>query len=118
MSHPVERPADLTPFQRTYLRNLRSLFDSPPTTGRLIARSWRAYVLFFAYFGFVFWLFWELNNPGAMWFMLGMAAGAVVRDLGLFRRSVQLWPVTQVIVDRRRVEELLGEGHDDPNTKS
>jgi hypothetical protein len=39
-------------------------------------------------------------------------AGALTRDLGIFRRAAALWPITRLIIDWDRVEHLLAS--DDP----
>jgi hypothetical protein len=118
MSQPVERPADLTPLQRVYLRNARACFDTPPTVGRIIAKCWRQYTLFAVLTVLALWYFSHLGLSQGMWWYFGLMVGVVGRDFGFIRARVKLWPVNQVIIDRKKIDELLGEGHDDPNTKS
>lgn len=47
-----------------------------------------------------------LSIPFVM-FIIGMGAGAFLRDIARFRMTTQIWPVFQYIVDWEKVDQLL-----------
>ena len=107
--HPPEHPSDLSRLQRQYLRNARAFCASPPTLGRLIAKSWFAFVSNVAIFAAGVVLCLAAERPIMVLFVAGMSFGVLCRDLGYLRRSVMLWPVIAVVTDRQKLDELLGE---------
>lgn len=115
MSGPVEGPADLTPLQRKYIRNLWEYCQTPPTLGRIYAKTGRAYFVLIALGALLVYLCLFVGRYDLAWFSGGMIAGILLRDLGTFRRAIHLWPATAVILDREKVAELANEAHAEPN---
>lgn len=109
---PITGPEDLTPLQLRYLRNIRDYCNSPPTLARIYAKTWRnlRLVLLVGVAGVAAGVL--LDRPFVAWMVGGMAAGGLLRDLGYFRQTVQLWPATRAVINREKLEELLA---DPPN---
>ena len=106
---PVTGPEDLTPLQRRYLRNLRDYCESPPTLAVIYAKTWRNTLGLFLLAGIGIGVGILLARPAVSWLCGAFISGALVRDLGYFRRTVQLWPTTRAILDRERLEELIAD---------
>jgi hypothetical protein len=115
MSGPVEGPADLTPLQRKYIRNLWEYCRTPPTLGRIYAKIAAPYIVLIALMALVAYLCLVIGRYELAWFASGMIVGTIVRDLGMFRRAIQLWPVTAAVLDREKLAVLADEGHMAPD---
>ncbi len=48
-----------------------------------------------------------LTGSGTGWLWVGLATGALVRDIGRFRALARLWPLYREITDWKRVADLL-----------
>lgn len=94
--------------------------DRPPTFVSFFARLLPGYLLVFALFGVLVALLFVGAVPWVLpllcgIFFAGMLLGVIARDLGIFRRTLQGWPVMVKIIDWQHVEQLLeGETVDDP----
>jgi hypothetical protein len=110
MSHaPVEGPGDLTSLQVRYLRNRRGFCDRPPTLGRIYRGVWKM-TLWFVGLGLIgVWAIFDPKLSVMGWALVGFVVGVLLRDLGHFRMTVQLWPATAAVLDQRKLDELLGE---------
>jgi hypothetical protein len=97
----------LTPAQIKQLRMSQGLRVTPPTVGFYFRANWRAYtylcVLCTGAIVFFVWGGWPIVSG----FFAGFLFAAVVRDLKLFAKFVEAWPLSNEITDWRRVEELL-----------
>jgi small-conductance mechanosensitive channel len=109
---PPEHPADLTPLQRRALQNTRAFLDEPPTMLTLLRKGLLRLTFLVLYFGICGAGFLYYGYPVVAAFIVGMGTGAVVLSLGASRQFVNLWPVSAAIIDRRKVDYLLGEPPD------
>ena len=97
----------LTPAQAKQLRMSQAVRVTPPTVSWYFRANWRTYaylgvllaggIIFFAWYG------WPILSG----FFAGFLFAAVARDLKLFKRFVDGWPLSNEITDWRRIEELL-----------
>ena len=97
----------LTPVQRTALNAYRAFRAEPPSLGRLVLRSRRAYALLLVVAGAAIALALALKLGAAAAFAAGIVVGAAARDVGWFRRTVQLWPALSRVIDWARLDALL-----------
>lgn len=104
---PIRTPADLTPTQRAYLRNLRGYCQQAPTLAGIYLKVWRNVLGMLTFAGLGIWVFLEREQPTAAWALGTAFLGAMLRDLGYYRQTVRLWPATQAILDQVRLDELL-----------
>ncbi len=76
------------------------------TIASLLRASLRSYALVLVIFGvFAAFLYFAIGLFAAAY--VGVAyAVMILRDIGYFRRIVALWPITEQILDWRRVEEF------------
>lgn len=98
---------ELTPAQAKQLRMTLAFRENPPTVAWYFRMNWKVYtylgtlcvgaILFFAWNGL----------PIISGFFGGILFTAITRDLKLFARFVQGWPLSNEIMDWQRVEELL-----------
>ena len=99
----------LTKIQRIVLQRYQGYRRRPPTLLGLFRQSWQvgailivasAIVIWFAYNSHVFW---------AAYLVAGLLVGALARDVGSFRRFLQVWPTLSQILDWQRVEQELSQ---------
>ncbi|HYH65172.1 MAG TPA: hypothetical protein VD866_10800 [Urbifossiella sp.] len=112
-----DHPTDLTPLQRKALGNLRAFLDVPPTLGALYRKSLPALAIMVVFGGALIGLCVVREQWLMACFTAGIFFGAAVRDLGTFRRTLRIWPATAAVIDRDRLDRLLGEpepGRDRP----
>ena len=109
---------ELTPAQIKQLQMSQRLRTSPPTVGWYFRASWRTYaflaVLCSIGIGFFAWGGW----PILCGFFAGVLFTAVARDLKLFAKFVEGWPLSNEITDWRRVEELVASANQPRPNKS
>lgn len=55
--------------------------------------------------------------PAVGWAFIGLCLGACLRDIGYFQVTRRSWPVTQQVIDWKRVSEMI-ESSDGPATGS
>src|SRR6187549_2821784 len=98
---------ELTPAQLKQLEMSQRLRTSPPTVGWYFRTSWRTYAFLLLLcsigIGFFAWGGWPILSG----FFAGVLFTAVARDLKLFAKFVEGWPLSNEITDWRRVEELI-----------
>ena len=111
MNGPVDGPADLTPLQRKYVRNLWEYCHRPPTLGRLYANNAAPYVVFIAFMVMSIYFCLVIERYEIAWMVGGMSLGILLRNHGAFRVAIQLWPVTAKILDRDKLAVLADEAH-------
>jgi len=99
----------LTKIQRIVLQRYQGYRQQPPTLLGLFRQSWQveailivasALVIWFAYNSYVFW---------AVYLVAGLLVGALARDVGSFRRFLQVWPALSQVLDWQRVEQELSQ---------
>ena len=99
----------LTRFQRKTLENYRRFHDTPPSFGRMIMLAWRGLALLIVYFMFLTFISFYAEISSVGFICIGMCVGALSRDLGLFRRYVELWPVLSQVFNWPKINELLAD---------
>jgi hypothetical protein len=114
MNEPVEGHYDLTPYQRKYLRSLWEYCRTPPTLGRIYQKVGLTYLPIVLFYALLSYLCLALDWFEAAWVIGGILIGILLRDFGLFRRTVQLWPATEAVIDRAKLAELVQEHTADP----
>ena len=105
----------LTPVQRAALQAYRAFRSEPPSLGGLVRRSRRAYALLFVLAGAAIALALVLALGAVAAFAAGILTGVVARDLGWFRRSVQIWPALSRVIDWARLDALLASDETSPD---
>lgn len=83
--------------------------ESPPTLWQLIAQNIFRYLLLFLLVVLL-----NIVAPAGgldplRWIAIGLFVGVLLRDIGLFLRSIRLWPLTSAILNWQRIDELLNE---------
>jgi hypothetical protein len=111
-------PRPLTPVQRTALQAYRAFHREPPSVGGLAWRSRRAYALLLALAGAAMALALVLELGAVATFAAGILTGAAARDLGWFRRSVQVWPALSRLIERVRLDAFLAPDEASADTAS
>ena len=99
----------LTALDRTYLRQYLKFRDQPMTVAGLFRSNLKNYCLQFTIFGACAVALYYLTGLEAMTYVAVVAVTVLLRDFGFFRRSVNLWPMTEAVTDWQRIEELLDE---------
>ena len=51
----------------------------------------------------------HFDRPTMAWIIGGMGFGSLAHDLGYLRRYVQLWPATAAMIDRNKLDALIGD---------
>ncbi len=97
----------LTKLQRRNLEFSRRYRDAPLTLGALLSAMKFRYLVGVAYFGgsaVLTFFIWGVFPP----ILLSVCfLTLLLRDLGNFLRTVQLWPLQQQIIDWEKVDQLL-----------
>jgi hypothetical protein len=96
----------LTNWQHKNLKAYLEYRDRPPSWIGYIKRSWRVYLLIFASFGLVAALDYALEFRELSLVMVGMLAGLLLRDFGVYRKFLQVWPLLDAIFDWEYMKEL------------
>jgi hypothetical protein len=107
----------LTRCQRHALRRYQEYRLRAPTLGGLLMLSWKAHVFLVLVFLAGSYLCFVVEQPTAGWILIGMLFGALLRDVGLFRRFLQLWPALEATLDWQRVDEMLGPDRPTPGAQ-
>ncbi|HKI33431.1 MAG TPA: hypothetical protein VKA46_16370 [Gemmataceae bacterium] len=98
---------ELTRFQRKNLVAYRQYHDDPPTWGGYFRRTWHLYLFIVGWIiGGALLVYW-LGFPLVSAVLLGMLAGCLIRDYGMYRKFLQLWPALAEILDWERIDDLL-----------
>jgi hypothetical protein len=77
---------------------------------QLLRTCWRQWLLL-AVLGTLFYVFLVPAFAAAGWIYVGLCIGAFLRDIGYYQVSFRIWPVSQQIIDWKRVSELI-ESHE------
>jgi hypothetical protein len=97
---------ELTSLQRRVLQLYAAWREHPPTVAGLFILNWRRYLLMGVLLGAVAWWFDYWGMSGLVYWTIGVLFGALVRDLGIFFRTVRLWLLEAEVLNWQRVEEL------------
>ena len=102
---------DLTAFQRRTLEDWRRMKPAAGLTWKMglrrLARSW---ILLGALVAVA-----SLLAPRIWMLLVGFAVGSCIRDLGYVRSARAVWPVSFMVIDWPRVDQLLS--HDTRGAK-
>jgi hypothetical protein len=80
------------------------------TVGQIFRTCWRQWLLVAILGAFVF-LISIPASPAVGYLVMGLCIGAFFRDIGYYQVSLRMWPVSQQIIDWKRVSELI-ESHE------
>ncbi len=80
------------------------------TVGQILRTCWRQWLLLAMMGVLVFFVFFP-GSPTIGCLLLGLCIGAFLRDIGYYQVSVRIWPVSQQIIDWKRVAEMI-ESHE------
>jgi len=97
----------LTKVQRQMLEQFRAYRGIRPGVGFFIRLNLWRYLLLVVAAVVAFLLLLFLGAGGSAYLVLGLVAGALLRDFALFRRFKNTWPVTERVLDWERVSGLL-----------
>ena len=104
----------LTRLQRKTLQFFDTFRSATPTVGRQLRFNWFAWLPLLAVIAVAVVVAFipGLVNVGLLW--IGLAVGALSRDIGRFRGLARVWPVYKEIINWERVSVLLqsSEKHD------
>jgi hypothetical protein len=97
----------LSRLQKTVLERYKQFKDQPPTMWQLMSLSVinHAGLVMVTAAGMAILIASEI--PYVAWFFAGIMLGAFSRDLGTFRRLLQIWPVLLFVFDWSKIDDLL-----------
>ena len=96
---------ELTKFQRVTLEGWRRMKTQGLTWTMGLRRLALTWAIFAALFAAIY-----ILSPVAGQFVACVIAGAMLRDVGYIRSARRVWPVSLVVIDWAKVDELLGIG--------
>ena len=96
----------LTTWQYKTLKAYLEYRDRPPSWIGYIKRSWRVYLLIIATFGLAAAIAYAIELRELSLVFGGMLAGLLLRDFGVYRKFLQVWPLLNVIFDWEYMKEL------------
>jgi hypothetical protein len=105
----------VTKVQRRALTVYKKFRQHEPSLGSMLMLAWKAELLLVALMACVACYFLWIDLPGSDYVIAGIAGatvGVVLRDVGWYRRFVQLWPALVQLLDWTRIEQIL----DDPES--
>ena len=97
----------LTALERKLLVTYRAWHDRPPTLLRMVGMNWKPFLFLLVYGLGSFALCVSFHIPNVGYLVLGFVCGAILRDLGTFRRLYKLWPFLDEVLNWRRIDQLL-----------
>lgn len=97
----------LSALHRTFLDRYKRFRDEPPTIWRLMKVTMINHAAILMVVSAAVAIMLATEIPSAAWFFVGMGFGVLCRDLGVFRRLVQVWPVLLTIIDWHKVDQVL-----------
>lgn len=102
---------ELTPLQRKALRGSLYFRAKKPTLGRLFWKSWRLYLTLVVAFILFAVVVEKLTSFKFYYtcFALGLLWGVLIRDIGSYRKFLNLWPVLSKVLNWNEVDALLKE---------
>ena len=99
----------LTTLQRMTLSAYLEYAQSRPTLTKLFRRGWKRYVILFGLGALGASMLLSIQAAPFAAGFLAFIAGAVLGDIGAFRRYLHVWPVLTQVLDHQRIRELLAE---------
>jgi hypothetical protein len=108
LSPPDASPADLppSPLAREVWAALLENRTRPPTVGRLFLKTAWASLALIVLTGAGVALMRSRGEETTAWFPTGPAAGALLRDVGLYVRIARGWAAQSAVMDWERIERL------------
>lgn len=97
----------LSALQRKVLERYKQFRVEPPTVWRLMSLTVINHAAVIMATGASVGIMLALENPSAAFFVVGTAFGLFGRDAGMIRRIVQGWPALQLVLDWKKLDELL-----------
>jgi hypothetical protein len=94
------------------LKVSRELHGKNVSASGLFVRNWKHYLFLVGIIAAASYVFFTAITPGYTMLFLGALAGAILRDLGWFRITAQFWPVSEVITDWEKVDEIINENEE------
>jgi len=99
---------NLTKLQKRNLEMYNHYRSSPPTYKFLFRRNLKRYLISLALVILVLTITTEGLRPFA-WIILGMFINSTLKDVGIFRRFIHLWPVTSAVLNWEQIDKLLAD---------
>lgn len=97
----------LTTLQVKLLNRYRQWRQNPPTVFSLLCLEWKAELMLVGYCllagAYCYWAEMQVT----LYLVCGAMFGALTRDIGLFRRTTQIWPMLSEVIDWNRVDQVL-----------
>ena len=95
---------ELTPIQYKALKMYVRYHTASFTVGQVLRSSWRPWLILAAMAGFCY----LCISPVPMACLgMGICLGAFFRDIGHYQVAYRIWPVTEEVIDWKRVDEIL-----------
>ncbi len=103
----VVRLMPLTALQRTVLERYRTFRVSPPTLWRMMALASRNHAILSIIFSLGSIYLYLDESESFAGFVAGLGVGAILRDIGSFRKGIQIWPILTRVFDWQKIDDLL-----------
>src|SRR5580700_3210804 len=97
---------NLTRLQYKALKNWRRYHTTGYSVGQFVRTVWLGWLALAIFCSLIFFLVFPCFPV-----CLGLCLGAFFRDIGYYKSSRKIWPVTQQIVEWNRVNEMI-ESHE------
>lgn len=97
----------ITSLQRKTLMFYREHQVKSPTLGTLLRKAWKSQLFLVVFSLLMVGTWYALEQPALSLFFLGLLTGALASHLGAFLRFLRLWPALVLVLDWRRIEEIL-----------
>ena len=97
----------LTKVQRQTLEQYKAHRGKRHGVGYFVRLNLWRYLLLVGAAVVAFFLLRFLGVVGAAYILLGLVAGALLRDFGLYRQFKERWPVVEGLLDWERIDNLL-----------
>jgi hypothetical protein len=83
----------------------------------LFQQAWKVELILIAVSALGVYAAYTLHAYWAAFIVVGLFIGALARDVGSFRRVIQIWPVFAEVLDWQRVDQLLDQDRTQMTTK-
>ena len=97
----------LTKVQRQTLEQYQANRGKRHGVGYFLRLNLGRYLLMIVAAVVAFFLLRFLGVDGPAYLVLGLVAGALLRDFGLYRQFKERWPVVESVLDWQRIDSLL-----------
>ena len=97
----------MTPIQLRSLRLYQEFRDKPMSIGSLLRRNAKLYGFLFLLFAALAAFVYAVYGLVPSLFIVTAFTAMVLRDIGHFRRTAQVWPCMREVIDWGKVEELV-----------